>query len=112
MAYECRYIGPDLADLAGEAVRAATSHAERQIASSATRPPRLYDVAVAETPVLSGRARASWIQHDIEPHGSGYEGRVTNSDDVAAFLEQAPPRSMWAGSQPRPEDCDRREAGP
>jgi hypothetical protein len=68
------------------AVRVATGRAERQIASSATH--RLYDIAKDATPIgETGKTRESWIQHGIEPHGSGFEGRVTNSDDVAAFLE-------------------------
>jgi hypothetical protein len=83
---EWRYIGPNLADLVTEATFAATRRAERSIVDSGTR--RLYEVAKSETPVETGTARESWIQHEPEPRDAGgYEGRITNSDDVAVFLE-------------------------
>ena len=86
MSYETKYIGPNLADLAGEAVRAATSHAERQIASAGTR--RFYDVARDLTPVESGATRETWVEHPVMPRETGgYEGRVSNASNVAAYLE-------------------------
>jgi hypothetical protein len=85
MAYECRYIGPNLGDLVTEATYAATSRAERQIVGSGTR--RLYDVARDLAPIESGQTRESWIEHPVMPHGSAYEGRISNASNVAAYLE-------------------------
>ena len=84
--YECRYIGPNMADLVSEATLAATGRACREIVGSGTR--RLFEVARDATPIESGATREAWIEHPVMPSETGgYEGRVSNASNVAAYLE-------------------------
>jgi hypothetical protein len=84
--YECRYIGPNMADLVSEATLAATGRACREIVGSGTR--RSFEVARDATPIESGATREAWIEHPVMPRETGgYEGRVSNASNVAAYLE-------------------------
>jgi hypothetical protein len=82
--YECRYIGPNMADLVSEATLAATGRACREIGGSGTR--RLFEVARDATPIKSGATREAWIEH---PRG---EARLQAGDALPESRAAEPSR--------------------
>lgn len=81
---EFKYIGESLASLVTHEVRAATDRLRDDIAREAQL--TMYDAARAATPSRSGRTRDSWLPQHRRHEDGRIEARVSNTDDVAFWL--------------------------
>jgi hypothetical protein len=85
MPIQVKYVGQSLTSLVTEATYQATRSAARRIAQ--TGQDIMFEEARAATPSRTGRTRASWLKHEIEHRDDRLEGRVTNDDPTAVYLQ-------------------------
>jgi hypothetical protein len=80
-----RYVGQSLTALVTAATREATRSAARQIAR--TGQDIMFEEARRATPSRTGRTRASWLKQEIEHRDDRLEGRISNDDPTAVYLQ-------------------------
>jgi len=79
------YVGESLEALVTRTVKEATDRCARRIAQRGQD--IMFETARDATPIRSGRTRDSWIRHEIEQRDSRLEGRISNSDPRALWLQ-------------------------